>query len=153
MPLITCLHIMISVYSITQQRRGTVSRLSASPWQSPLKILAQLSFFSVITNLWLSGALVFTVFITWFNLVVKRKANTPKLHHNISKANRKLENLTEREVTLLLICYLALEAIHLTAPFLFHYFHRRYKTKVTPTHIENFSGKWPLFYSTNTFRG
>ncbi len=60
------------------------------------------------------------------------------LLHNIADANREAENLTERQATFTLVCYLPLAAILSTDLLLFHYFHRRYKT--TPTHIQNWSG-------------
>ncbi len=43
------------------------------------------------------------------------------LLHNISDATREVKNLTEREVTLTLGCFLARAVVHLIAAFLFHY--------------------------------
>ncbi len=55
------------------------------------------------------------------------------LFHNISDANGEVENLTEREVTLMLVCYLPVSAVRPTGLLFFRYFHREYKS--TPAHI------------------
>ncbi len=57
--------------------------------------------------------------VPWRVINVSCQSETQKhLLHNISDANREVDNLTKRKVMLMLVCYLPLAAIHTTGLFL-----------------------------------